>query len=428
MERETAVYIDLAGATVPVGTLWTRTRGARQTASFEYAASWLARPGAFGIDPALPPARGPFHTDRPLFNAFTDPAPDRWGQNLMRRNERRQARLERRQPRTLQAIDYLTLVDDRTRLGALRFRAAGGGAFLTTTGDREVPPVVDLPRLLSAANRAIDADETDEDLRLLLAPGTSLGGACPKATVRAGDGHLLIAKFPRTDDEWPVTRWEAVALTLAQAAGIEVAPFRLRRVSNRAVLTARRFDRREGRRVAFTSALTALEASDHDEQRSYLEIAEFLRREGSAVNRDLHQLWRRIVFNVLISNTDDHLRNHGFLRAPHGWRLAPAYDLNPVPVDVKPRVHALAIDEFDGTASLETALTVAPRFGMTERAAHTAMAEVGRAVSGWRDAAARHGLTADDVERMASAFDHQDARTAAGSGRAPGLASRQNGA
>lgn len=413
MERETAVYVDLDGATVPVGTLWTRTRGARQTASFEYAASWLARPDAFGIDPALPPARGPFHTDRPLFNAFTDPAPDRWGQNLMRRNERRQALTERRQPRTLQAIDYLTLVDDRTRLGALRFRDAGGGGFLTT-GDRPVPPVVDLPRLLSATNRAIDADETDEDLRLILAPGTSLGGARPKATVRDTDGHLLIAKFPRTDDEWPVTRWEAAAMALAQAAGIDVAPFRLRNAAGRAVLTARRFDRRQGQRIAFTSALTALEAADHDEQRSYLEIAEFLRREGSAVDRDLRQLWRRIAFNVLVSNTDDHLRNHGFLRAPHGWRLSPAYDLNPVPVDVKPRVHALALDDFDGTASLETALAVAPRFGMTGRDARAALAEVGRAVRGWRDAAARHGLTPDDVERMASAFDHRDARIAAG--------------
>ena len=416
MERETAVYVDLAGAAVPVGTLWTRTRGARQTASFEYAASWLARPGAFGIDPALPPARGPFHTDRPLFNAFTDPAPDRWGQNLLRRNERRQAGVERRQPRTLQAIDYLTLVDDRTRLGALRFRdagAEGSGAGFLTTGDRPVPPVVDLPRLLSATTRAIDEEETDEDLRLILAPGTSLGGARPKATVRDTDGHLLIAKFPRRDDEWPVTRWEAAVMDLARAAGIDVAPFRLRRAADRAVLTARRFDRRQDRRIAFTSALTALEASDHDDQRSYLEIAEFLRREGSAVDRDLRQLWRRIAFNVLVSNTDDHLRNHGFLRAAHGWRLSPAFDVNPVPVDVKPRVHALALDDFDGAASLDTVLAVAPRFGMTGRDARAALAEVGRAVSGWRDAAARHGLTPADVERMASAFDHRDARIAA---------------
>lgn len=163
MERELLVYIDLSGETVLLGTLGARARGARQTASFEYDRSWLARRDAFGIDPVLPPAPGPFHTDRPLFNAFTDPAPDRWGQTLLRRNERRRAQAEGRQPRTLQAIDVLTLVDDETRLGALRFKEAGGGPFLTSTG-RKVPPVVELPRLLAATTRVIDDQETDEDL------------------------------------------------------------------------------------------------------------------------------------------------------------------------------------------------------------------------------------------------------------------------
>ncbi len=411
MEREILVFIELDGETVPVGTLWARARGARQTASFEYDRSWLSRRDAFGIDPVLPPAPGPFHTDRPLFNAFTDPAPDRWGQMLLRRNERRRAQAEGRQPRTLQAIDVLTLVDDETRLGALRFKDAAGGTFLTSTG-RQVPPVVGLPRLLSATTRVIDDQETDEDLRLILAPGTSLGGARPKATVRDTDGRLSIAKFPRRDDEWPVTRWEAATMTLARSAGVEVAPFQLRQVSNRPVLTACRFDRRNGRRVPFMSALTALEASDND-ARSYLEVAEFLRREGVEVNGDLRQLWRRIVFNMLVSNTDDHLRNHGFLRAPRGWRLSPAYDLNPVPVDVKPRIHALAIDEIDGTASLDTAIGVAPMFGMTDGAARAIAAEVGRAVRGWRDTAARLGMTPNEIDRMSSAFDHDDLKAAA---------------
>ena len=410
MEREVLVFIELAGETVPVGTLWARSRGARQTATFEYDRSWLARRDAFGIDPVLPPARGPFHIDRPLFNAFTDPAPDRWGQMLLRRNERWRAQAEGRQQRTLQAIDVLTLVDDETRLGALRFKDAAGDPFLTSTG-RQVPPVVDLPRLLAATTRVIDDAERSEDLLLLLAPGTSLGGARPKATVRATDGHLSIAKFPRRDDEWPVTRWEAAAMALAQAAGVMVAPFQLRQVSNRPVLTARRFDRRSGRRVPFMSALTALEASDND-TRSYLEVAEFLRREGAAVNHDLHQFWRRIVFNILVSNTDDHLRNHGFLRGPQGWRLSPAYDLNPMPVDVKPRIHALAIDEIDDTASLDTAMAITPMFGIAEREARTIAAEVGRAVSGWREAAARLGIKPDEIDRMASAFDHEDLRAA----------------
>ena len=404
--------MDRGGETVPVGTLRARTRGARQTASFEYDRSWPARRDAFGLDPVLPAGLGPFHTDRPLFNAFTDPAPDRWGQTLIRRNELRRARSEGRQPKTLLAVDFLVLVDDETRLGALRFKEAGNGPFLTSAG-RKVPPVVDLPQLLSAATRVIDANETDDDLRLLLAPGTSLGGARPKATVRDRDGHLLIAKFPRRDDDWPVTRWEAATMALAEASGVRVAPFQLRQVSGSPVFTARRFDRRQGRRIPFMSALTAIEGSDN-EMRSYLEIAEFLRREGVEVNEDLGQLWRRIVFNILVSNTDDHLRNHGFLREQGGWRLSPAYDLNPVPVDVKPRVHALAIDEADGTACLDIAMEVAPMFGMTGQDARAIAAEVGRAVRGWRDAADLLGIGSNEVERMSSAFDHDDLEAAAG--------------
>ena len=328
----------------------------------------------------------------------------------MRRNEHRRARVESRQPRTLLAVDFLILVDDETRLGALRFKDAGGGNFLTSTGKR-VPPVVDLPRLLSATNRIIDDKETDEDLQLILAPGTSLGGARPKASVRDKDGHLLIAKFPRTDDEWPVTRWEAATMALAEAAGVEVSPWRLQPVLKKPVLMARRFDRREGHRIPYMPALTALEASDN-EPRSYLEIVEFLRREGSRVNEDLRQLWRRTVFNMLVSNTDDHLRNHGFLRDPNGWRLAPAYDLNPMPTDVKPRIHALALDEFDGTASLDTAFQIAPMFGITEKDTRTIATEVGSAVAGWRDAAARFGMASEKIARMASAFDHEDLKAA----------------
>ena len=201
----------------------------------------------------------------------------------MRRNERRRTREEGRQPRTLLAADFLILADDESRLGALRFKDAGGGDFLTSTGKR-VPPVVDLPRLLSATNRIIDDKETDEDLQLILAPGTSLGGARPKASVRDKDGHLLIAKFPRKDNEWPVTRWDAATMALAEAAGVEVSPWRLQLVLKKPVLMARRFDRREGHRIPYMSALTALEASDN-EPRSYLEIAEFLRRGGIAGER-----------------------------------------------------------------------------------------------------------------------------------------------
>src|SRR5690606_32814272 len=195
------------------------------------------RKDAFALEPDLPLARGAFHSRGPLFRAFTDPAPDRWGQTLLRRVERRRAKKEGRAPRSLGAVDFLVLVDDETRMGAMRFKDAPAGAegpFLSSGGPR-VPPLVALPRLLSATSRIVADDESDEDLALLLAPGTSLGGARPKASVRAADGRLLVAKFPRRDDEVPVTRWEAVCLALAQASGIEVAVHRLTLVSRQPV-------------------------------------------------------------------------------------------------------------------------------------------------------------------------------------------------
>jgi serine/threonine-protein kinase HipA len=413
MERELLVYVDLAGSPVLAGRLWARARGAKESASFEYDVGWLGRRDAFGLDPELPPSRGQFHTSRPLFNAFTDPAPDRWGQTLMRRNERARARQEKRQPRTLLTLDFLALVDDETRLGALRFKDAGGDAYLSATGKR-LPPVLELPRLLSATGRIIDQRETDDDLLLVLGPGSSLGGARPKASVRDKDGRLLVAKFPRKDDEWSVTRWEATALALAKRAGIEVPAWRLEAVLKKPVLMLRRFDRRATERIPFMSALTAVQGEDN-EARSYLDIVDAIRRGGSQVDADLRQLWRRVVFNVLVSNTDDHLRNHGLLRDAVGWRLAPAYDLNPMPIDVRPRVHALAIDESDTTASLETALGVAPAFGIAKVAEARSIAkEVGTAVARWRTVADAQGIGRAEIERMASAFEHEDLESALG--------------
>lgn len=411
MDRELLVHVEVDGELVRAGRLWARARGAKESASFEYAREWLTHPRSFAFDPALPLGSGLFHTERPLFNAFTDPAPDRWGQTLMRRNERARARREGRQPRTLLHVDFLALVDDETRLGALRFKDRDGRTFLTEDGKR-IPPVLELPRLLLATSRIVEDRETDEDLALVLAPGTSLGGARPKASVRDVDGRLLIAKFPRKDDEWPLTRWEATVLALAEKAGIDVPRWRLEIIAKRAVLLIERFDREEGRRIPFMSALTAVGTNESDGH-SYIEIADALRVDGAEVTRDLRQLWRRMVFNVLVSNTDDHLRNHGFLRAARGWQLSPAYDMNPMPVDVRPRVHVLAIDEEDQTSSLANAMKVAPSFGISKTEDARAIAkEVGSAVATWRDSAARHGLRRAEIERMASAFEHDDLRAA----------------
>jgi serine/threonine-protein kinase HipA len=429
MERELEVYLQIAGGLARVGRLWAHVRGSRESASFEYDPTWLDRRDAFALDPELPLSRGTQHTGRPLFNAFTDPAPDRFGQALLRRYERARARRERRTPRTLFAVDFLSCVDDEARLGALHLKDPGAADFLASGGPR-IPPLIDLPQLLSATTRVLAEEESDEDLRLVLAPGTSLGGARPKASVRDKDGHLLIAKFPRLDDEWPVTRWEATALALARDAAVEVPHWRLELVLKKPVLVLRRFDRR-GRgglaRVPVQSALTALAASDH-EVHGYVEVAEALRRDGAEVMRDLRQLWRRMVFNVLVSNTDDHLRNHAFLRDRRGWRLAPAYDLNPTPVDVRPRVQVLTIGTAEGESSLEETFAVAVAFGIaTPDEARTIAAEVGHAVARWRQVAATLGIKPREAERMASAFEHEDLQAAVRAMTRPRHAKRHTG-
>lgn len=247
----------------------------------------------------------------------------------------------------------------------------------------------------------------------MLAPGTSLGGARPKATIRDADDRLLIAKFPKRDDDWPIPIWEAVLLQLAGEAGLDVPPWRLEDIAGKPVLLATRFDRRsDGSRIPFLSAMTALDAADHGPQRSYLEIVDAIRLMGLKPDADIEALWQRIAFNILVSNTDDHLRNHAFLHDGGGWRLSPVYDLNPCPVDVKPRVHALAIDEADATSSLETALEVAALFGIKAARARTLAAEIGAVTVRWREAAKALGLSAAQIDRMESAFEHDDLQLA----------------
>jgi serine/threonine-protein kinase HipA len=416
MERRVLVYVDLEGVPRLAGRLWTRMRRDREGASFEYEDAWLSHPGRFSLEPALKLGPGPFHTgaDALMFGALGDSAPDRWGRALMRRMERRRAEHEGQTPRTLREIDYLLLVDDEARLGALRFAEHEGGPFLRCEELNRIPPLVDLPKLLSAAERVLEDAETEEDLRLLFAPGSSLGGARPKACVREKDGSLSIAKFPRKDDEIDTVAWEAVALSLARKAGIAVPSARVERVIDKPVLLLRRFDRDGQRRIPFLSARSMLGAKDN-ETRSYLEMVDALRQHGAAPTADIQALWRRMLFNILISNTDDHLRNHGFLYArDDGWRLSPAYDLNPVPADIKPRTLTTAINEDDTTASLSLALDVAGYFALDERKARRMAAQVARVTSRWHDEAARHGISKRETERMASAFEHEDLKKALG--------------
>lgn len=414
MDQSILVHVDLAGVLIPVGRLWARYRAGRESVSFEYDRKWLDHPQRFTLDPALKLVEGSFHAsqDKPLFGALEDSAPDRWGRLLMRRAERKNAEREKRTPRSLKEIDFLLMVDDEARLGALRFKREAEDQFLTNYDHQHIPPLVGVGKLLDAANHVVQESETDEDLQLLLAPGSSLGGARPKASVRDKDGHLAIAKFPRRDDEYDVIGWEAVALSLASKAKLQVPDWRLESVGKSRILISRRFDRKQHVRIPFLSAMSAISAKDN-EVHSYLEIADVIRSMSASPTEDLANLWRRIVFNVLISNVDDHLRNHAFLYADvSGWKLAPAYDLNPTPTDIKPRILSTSIDFVDPAASLDLALGVAHYFELKVPEAKQILKEVAEAVVTWRQVAAHLKIKKEEIDRMASAFEHEDLQTA----------------
>ncbi len=408
--QEIYVSIQLGEDCFPVGKLWCHQRKGRQSATFEYDADWLKHPEKFALEPALQLTEGAFHTqaDQILFGAIGDSAPDRWGRVLMRRAGIARAKENKETPRTLSEVDYLLGVNDEARQGALRFSLEPKGEYLAAKDKTSIPPLVDLPRLLSATENYLEDDETAEDLKILLAPGSSLGGARPKASVRDKDGHLAIAKFAKKDDEFNIVTWEAVALTLAQNAGLNTTEWRLEKVAGKPVLLLRRFDRTKGQRIPFLSAMSMLGAKDN-EPHSYLEIAYSLAQHGGNPNQDMEELWRRIVFTVLISNTDDHLRNHGFLYERHkGWRLSPAYDINPVPMELKSRILSTSINYDDPTASLDTALSVIDDFRIDKDRAHEIIREVALAVSEWRNVAKRLGFKKAELDRMASAFEHSE--------------------
>lgn len=399
------VYVTVDGADVHAGTVHSHRRQGNASATFTYASRYLATPGAYAVDPELQLRHGSHQTrlGQRLFGAFTDCAPDRWGRTLVARRETALARVEDRASRSLGEMDYLLGVRDDLRQGALRFRV-DDGPFLARD-DAGVPALTDLPALLALAARA-ESDTADlADLDRLIHVGSSLGGARPKAHVRDSYGRIAIAKFPSSShDAWDVMAWEKVALDLAHLAGIDVPPSRLLNLAGRHVLVVGRFDRAvTGTRIGYVSAMTMLEASDGD-TRSYLEIADVIESTSARATDELRQLWRRIVFSVLISNTDDHLRNHGFLHE-HGdvWRLSPAFDLNPDPAP-GPKFLSTTIDETDDTASLARALEVAEYFRLTDDQARAIVRHIAAAVSRWHRTAAEHLLTPSEISAMRPAF------------------------
>lgn len=417
---EIEVHIDLHGITRRVGSMRVIGKEGRPVMTFEYAAEWRNFGGRFSLEPGMPIGAG-IHTPaagREIFSSIGDSAPDTWGRRLMQRMERRNAEREGRMVRTLMEADYLLGVADVARMGALRFRRVGQEAFQTPLErGRGVPPFVELPRLLSVAEKVLRNEETEEDLLLLFAPGSSLGGARPKASVLDRDGHLAIAKFSKDDDDYDIGAWEQVTLTLAERAGIRVAGHRTEKVAGKTVLVSRRFDRADGRRVPFLSALAMMGLKDGD-RGSYPELADLLRGHGSEPRADAIELFRRMVFNILVRNLDDHLRNHGFLwSGTKGWTLSPAYDLNPVPADLKAPILSTNISLDEGTCSIGLALGSAEYFALDQRNARAVVTEVAEAVSGWRVLAKAAGIKAAEIKRMNSAFEHRDFREALASRR-----------
>jgi len=411
-EREVEVVVRIGGEDVLAGHLWSHRRRGRESATFAYATEYLTRPGAYALDPALPLMKGQQQTaaGRAMFGAFTDCAPDRWGRKLILRRER-EHRDGADGERGLGEVDFLLGVRDDLRQGALRFRDPEHGAFLAAE-EAGVPQLVDLPARLAAAER-VELDEADDDdLAMLIHGGSSLGGARPKAHVLEASGQPAIAKFPSpAHDEWDVMRWEAVALALAREAGIVVPEARLVDVEGRAVLVLERFDRVGGERVGYVSAMTMLEATD-GEAGSYLDIADTIETHSPAASADLRQLWRRIAFSILISNTDDHLRNHGLLHRAAGWSLAPAFDLNPDP-RTGPKHLSTAIDFEDTEADVDTLLSVAPEFRLRPEDARRTLAEVAEATADWRRVAERHGLAPAAQAQMSTAFEQEQGERAA---------------
>jgi len=407
-----------------IGTLRYDLQGRRENAAFEYAADWLGDRARFALGPTLPLQAGPqFHRkskEGSLFHAaIADTEPDGWAKRVIMRDHvkrrqelRREGKEDEAQP--LNALDYLLAVDDISRVGALRFRDENN-VFQRAHGEgrRKAPPLIELGHLLSAS-RALEANrETAADLAYLRGRGTSLGGMRPKCTVVDEDGALSIGKFPSITDERAVTKGEVLALTLAKQAGINAAAARIVMSENLPVALIRRFDRRgRGDRIMYISAATMLgiEVTEADIH-SYTEIVDAIRVHGAEVQTDIEELWRRIAFSILITNTDDHLRNHGFLHEDREfWRVSPAFDINPSPERVR-ELKTWISEDAGPEMTIDALMSVIAYFRIKPARAKEILSEVAHAVDNWYEAGRDLGMSDDELEPFADAFEHSE-RTA----------------
>jgi len=417
-KRDVYVYADWYGLNCPIlmGILHAELLRGNEIFSFEYNDDWLKSDHVQLLDPDLQLYSGMQYLndqDKSNFGLFLDSSPDRWGRVLMLRREAAVARMEERLKRPLFELDYLLGVYDGHRMGGLRFKLDPEGSFLDDNEELASPPWTSIKELEQISLRLEDDDVVDNPeyikwLNMLVAPGSSLGGARPKASILDNNNHLWIAKFPSKKDESDIGAWEMVTHELAIAAGVNMAESQARKFSskNHTFLT-KRFDRTAvGKRIHFASAMTLLgytDRQDHAEGASYLELVEFITSQGGNANEDLEQLWRRIVFSISVSNTDDHLRNHGFILTKFGWVLSPAYDINPVETGTGLKLN---ISDSDNTLDLDLAMEVHPFFRLTEAKALEIIEENKNAVRDWGKIASQYGISKAEQELKSRAF-HQ---------------------
>jgi len=402
------VYADWAGLAGPVlmGLVHRSVVRGEEVLAFEYEKAWLKGREALLLDPRLQLVEGRQYPDASgAFGLLTDSAPDRWGRLLVQRR----AALEQ-EPTNLHESDYVLAVADTCRMGGLRFKLDSGGSFLAEDEALSVPPMHML-RALEQASLSFEASDSEDPhyahwLQMLLAPGTSLGGARPKASVIDPEGNLWVAKFPSRNDEYDVGAWEGVVTQLAQQAGLNTATARVEAYSSVGrTFLSQRFDRQRQGRVHFASAMCLLGYQDGDGARtgaSYLDLVDLVERYGADVEADLAELWKRIVFNICIHNTDDHLRNHGFLLRESGWRLSPAYDLNPQPWTGG---LALNVDEVSNACDLDLARSVGRYFRLSDKQQDVYINEIRGAVSSWGSVAERMGISRGEIGRLRVAFE-----------------------
>lgn len=405
------VYAHWQGLTEPkiIGVLSAHFAKAKKAFSFEYDKDWIKSEQQMLLDPDIQFYSGlQYPNNKENFGIFLDSMPDTWGRTLMKRRVNLQAKEKGEKAPTLYYIDFLLGVYDESRMGALRFKTNPNGEFLDNNSTSPTPPWSSIRELQNASKMLENDEESDEVkkwLSVLMAPGSSLGGARPKANILDENKALWIAKFPSKNDTIDKANWELLAYKLAMKAGINMAPCRIEKISgNHHTFFTKRFDRENGERIHFASAMTMTgnnEDTIRDNIASYLDIADFIQNYGTNINENLHQLWKRIIFNIAISNTDDHLRNHGFILTKQGWILSPAYDLNP---SIDKDGLALNIDTNNNALDFELAKSVGEYFRLNNNQMETIIQEVVTVVSQWQIIAKEIGISRSEMELMNGAF------------------------